>query len=215
MNVSDLKKEQLRLAKKVVVKDDFDEINYIGGCDQAYLDSKVISAVIVMEKETLKIVEKKYAVADAPIQYIPGFLSYRDSPAVIEAVSKLKQKPDLLMVDANGILHPRKIGMASHLGILLDMPTIGVAKKLQLGEEVDGKILVEGDKRAIVLKTKEYAKPIFVSPGHRVSFRTAEELVRKCMVEKHKLPEPLHEAHKYVNKIRKKVFGPEDKEGDD
>ncbi len=210
MNIRDLKKEQLRLAKKVMVKDDFEEIKYVAGCDQAFIDNKVISAVVVLDFKTLEIVEKRYAVVEAPIQYIPGFLSYRESPAVVEAINKLKNKPDILMVDANGILHPRKIGMASHLGILLDMPTIGVAKKLLLGEEKDGKIIVEGEKRAVALKTKEHAKPIYVSPGHRVSLKTSEEIVRKCMVEKHKMPEPLHEAHKHSNKARKRML---DKEG--
>lgn len=216
MNVRDLKKEQLRLAKKVVVKDDFEELEYIGGCDQAFVDDKVVSAVVVLDYNTLKVVEKKYATADAPIQYIPGFLSYRESPAVIAAVSKLEQKPDILMVDGNGILHPRRIGMASHLGILLDMPTIGVAKKLFLGEEKDGKIIVEDEARAIAMKTKEHAKPIYVSPGHRVSLKTAADIVKKCMVEKHKLPEPLHEAHKYSNKVRERLVSKEkETEGDD
>jgi deoxyribonuclease V len=216
MNVRDLKKEQLRLAKKVVVKDDFEELEYIGGCDQAFVDDKVVSAVVVLDYNTLKVVEKKYATADAPIQYIPGFLSYRESPAVIAAVSKLEQKPDILMVDGNGILHPRRIGMASHLGILLDMPTIGVAKKLFLGEEKDGKIIVEEEARAIAMKTKEHAKPIYISPGHRVSLKTAAEITKKCLVEKHKLPEPLHEAHKYSNKVRERLIEKEkETEGDD
>lgn len=205
MNIKDLKKEQLRLAKKVIVKDDFDEIKYVGGCDQAYADNKVISAVVVMDAQSLEIVEKKYAVAEAPMQYIPGFLSYRESPAVMEAMAKLEKKPDLLFVDGNGILHPRKIGMASHLGILLDMPTIGVAKKLMLGEAADGKITFEGEVLARELRTKEHAKPIYVSPGHRVSMKTAYEWAHKCVLEKHKMPEPLHEAHKYSNKIKARI----------
>jgi deoxyribonuclease V len=210
MNIRELKKEQLKLAKKVVVKDDFDELRYVGGCDQAFFDNKVISAVVVLELDTLKLVEKKFAVADAPIQYIPGFLSYRESPAIVAAVSKLEQKPDVLMIDANGILHPRRIGMASHVGILLDMPTIGVAKKLLLGEEKDGKVFVEGEARAMAMKTKEHAKPIYISPGHRVSLKTAADTVKKCMVEKHKLPEPLHEAHKYCNKVRERTLAKEE-----
>lgn len=214
MKIRDLEKEQLRLAKKVVVKDDFDEIKLIGGCDQAFTDNKVISAVVVLDYQTLKVVEKKHAVVEAPIQYIPGFLSYRESPAVTEAVSKLKQKPDLLMVDANGILHPRRIGMASHLGILLDTPTIGVAKKLLMGEEKDGRIYVEGEPRAVALKTKEHAKPIYISPGHRVSIRTAAEIAKRCVVEKHKLPEPLHEAHKHSNKVREKILAEDGTEKD-
>jgi len=166
MNIIELKKEQIKLAKKVVVKDDFDDIKYIGGCDQAFMNGKIISAIAVLDCETLEVVEKKYAIVDAPLPYMPGFLSYRESPAVVEAVIKLKQKPDIMMVPANGILHPRKMGMASHLGIILDMPTIGVAKKLVMGEEEKGKIVVEGEKRAAVLKIKEHSNPIYVSPGH-------------------------------------------------
>lgn len=206
MNIQELKKEQSRLVKKIVTKDDFDEIIYIGGCDQAYLDGKVVSCIVILEYKTLKIVEKKYAVADAPMQYIPGFLAYRESPAVVEAMSKIDQKPDILLVDGNGILHPRKIGLASHLGIILDTPTIGVAKKLTLGEEKDGKIVLEGEKLGAVLTTKEHAKLIYISIGHRVSLKTAEEVIRKCMVEKHKMPEPLHEAHKYSNKVRDRLL---------
>jgi deoxyribonuclease V len=211
MDIRELKKEQIRLSKKVILKDEFDELNYIGGCDQAFIDNKVISGVVVLDYKTLKIVEKKYAVAEAPIPYIPGFLSYREGPAIVEAVAKLQQKPDILLVDGNGILHERKLGMASHVGILLDMPTIGVAKSLLLGEEKEGKIVVDGEVRAVTMRTKEHSKPIYISPGHRVSLKTAEEVVKKCMVEKHKLPEPLHEAHKYSNKVRDRLLEQEGK----
>ncbi|MFH1064025.1 MAG: endonuclease V [Candidatus Woesearchaeota archaeon] len=205
MNVMELKKEQLKLSKKVIIRDDFDELNYIGGCDQAYIGNKVISAVVVLDYKTLEVVERQDATADAPMQYIPGFLTYRESPAILAAMSKLEQKPDILIISANGILHPRKIGMASHLGILLDMPTIGVSKKPLVGEEKDSKVVVDDEVRGVVLKTKTHAKPIYISPGHRVSLKTAEEVVRKCMVEKHKMPEPLHEAHKYGNKVKNKI----------
>ncbi len=211
MNINELKKEQIRLAKKIITKDEFEEIRYIGGCDQAFIGEKVVSCVVVLDYTNLQVIERKYALADAPIPYIPGFRSYRESPAVVEAVTMLKQRPDMMIIDANGILHDRKLGMASHLGILLDIPTIGVAKKLMLGEEKDGKVIVDGETRALVLKTKDKAKPIYVSPGHRVSLKTAEEIVRKCMVEKHKMPEPLHEAHKYSNKVREILLQKEGK----
>ncbi|HII71701.1 TPA: endonuclease V [Candidatus Woesearchaeota archaeon] len=207
MNIKDLEKEQLRLAKKVIVKDEFDEIDYVGGVDQAFVNEDVISAVVVLERKTLKVVEKKYAVMKAQMQYIPGFLSYREGPAIVEAVRKLEQRPDLLFVDGHGILHPRKIGLASHVGILLDMPTIGVAKKPLLGDTKDGKIWVGDEVLGLEVITKEYAKPIFVSPGHRVGFRTAEKMTRELVIGGHKMPEPLHEAHKYVNKVRERILG--------
>jgi len=100
------------------------------------------------------------------------------------------------------------------------MPTIGVAKTLLAGEEKDGTIMMEGEKRAVLLKTKEHSKPIYISPGHRVSLKTAEAIVKKCMVEGHKLPEPLHEAHKYSNKIKDRMLeesgqsAPKDSTGD-
>jgi deoxyribonuclease V len=86
------------------------------------------------------------------------------------------------------------------------MPTIGVAKNLLLGDEKDNKVYVDEEVRAVVLKTKEYSRPIYISPGHRVSLKKAEEVVKKCMVEGHKLPEPLHEAHKYSNKVRERLL---------
>ncbi len=205
MNVKDMAKEQLRLAKKITVKDDFDDIEFYGGVDQAFVDDTIISAVVVMDKK-FKVVEKKYATTKAQMQYIPGFLSYREGPAIVEAVTKLEQRPDLLFVEGNGILHPRKIGLASHVGILMDIPTIGCAKKLSLGEVKDGKIVVEGEVLGLEVVTKEYSKAVYVSPGHRVSLRTAEKYVKGTVTEGHKMPEPLHEAHKYVNKVRKRLL---------
>jgi len=210
MNILEIKKEQIRLAKKVLVKDEFEEIKYIAGCDQSFLeDNRVISAIVVLDYNTMQVIEKKYGIAEAPMQYIPGFRAYRESPAVVDAFSNLTQRPDIMIVDANGILHERKIGMASHLGIILDIPTIGVAKKLLLGEEKEDKIIVDGETRGMALKTKDTAKPIYVSPGHRVSMKTAESIIRKCIVGNHKMPEPLHEAHKYSNKIREMMIANE------
>ncbi|MBI4738787.1 endonuclease V [Candidatus Woesearchaeota archaeon] len=201
MRINELKKEQIRLAKKVITKDEFSEIKRIAGCDQAFIGNQVISAVVVLSFPALEIIEKKYGVADAPIPYVPGFRGYREAPAVVEAFRKLKEKPDVLLCDAHGILHERRIGMASHLGILLDVPTIGVSTNLLVGEVRDEKIYVENELRGMLLKTKEYAKPIYVSSGHRVSLKSAVEIVQKCLIG-HKLPEPIHQAHKFVNRLQ-------------
>ena len=209
MEIKNLQKEQIKFAKRVVVKDDFDDIDFYGGVDQAMVGDKIISAVVVLDKK-MKIVEKKYAVVDAPIQYIPGYISYREGPAIVEAIRKLDQRPDLLLVDGHGILHPRKIGLASHVGILLDIPTIGVAKKLFVGEVKSGKVVVDNEILGAEVITKEYAKPMYVSPGHRVSLRTAEKMVKELVIDGHKLPEPLHEAHKYVNRVRKGMLEKEE-----
>jgi len=213
INIKKLEQEQIKLAKKVVLKDDLPEegIRLIAGCDQAFIDKDILSQVAVLDYKTMEVVEKKYALLKNKFPYIPGFLSYRESPAIVEAFSKLNNKPDLLMVDANGILHQRKIGMASHLGILLDIPTIGVAKSLLMGEVKEGKVMVEGEQRAFELKTKEHAKPVYVSPGHKVSLKTSLRIVKECMRE-NKLPEPLAMAHKLANKTRKYLIAKIEKE---
>jgi deoxyribonuclease V len=199
------KQEQLKLAKKVVKKDDFDSIKLIAGVDQAFINHKVISAIVVCDAKTLKPVEEKYAVAKAPIPYIPGFLSYRESPAAVEAFNQLENKPDILIVDAHGIAHPRALGMASHLGLLLDVPTIGVSRKLMVGKsQENGKIIYNEKIVAQEVITREHARPLYVSIGHRVSLKTAVETVKKTTIQPHKLPEPLHLAHRYANKIREK-----------
>lgn len=204
-DVKKFKEEQLRLAKKVVVKDEFDEIKLVGGVDQAFKDNKIISAFVVCDYKTMEVVEKKYAVVEASVPYIPGYLSYREAPAVVEVYSKLENKPDIILVEAHGIAHPRKFGMASHVGLLLDKPTIGVAKNLLVGEIKDNKIIIGEDIRGFGLVTKEHANPIFISPGHKISLKTPLEIVKNCIRLPHKLPEPLYLAHRYANKIREKL----------
>jgi deoxyribonuclease V len=204
MRINDLKKEQIRLAKKVITKDDFSEIRLIAGCDQTFMGNKVISAIVVMTYPELEVTERKYGVADAPIHYVPGFRSYREAPAVVEAFSKLKERPDVLLCDAHGILHERRIGMASHVGILLDTPTIGVSTNLLVGDVKDDKVYVENELRGSLLKTKEYAKPIYVSPGHKISLKTSVDIVQKCLIG-HKMPEPMHLAHRYANKLQEQL----------
>lgn len=202
--IGKFKEEQVKLAKKIIKKDDFDSIKLIAGVDQAFIGNNVISGIVVCDYKTMEPVEKKFAITKTPIPYISGFLSYRESPAAVEAFSKLENKPDILIIDAHGIAHPRFFGMASHIGLLLDIPTIGIAKKLMVGKKQDNKIVFNDKIVAQEVKTKEYSKPLYISIGHRVSLKTAVEIVNKCARPPHKLPEPLHLAHRYANKIREK-----------
>ena len=202
-NIEKSKEEQKKLARKLIIKNDFDEINTVGGVDQAFINNKIISAIVVCEYPTMKVVEKQYAIVDSKIPYIPGFLSYRESPAIVEAFNKLEIKPDILIVDGHGITHPRKLGIASHVGLILDVPTIGISDKLLRGTIKDEKIYIDEDLRGKLVKTKEHAKPVIISVGHRISLRTAFGVVEKSIIPPHKLPEPLHLAHRYANKIRK------------
>ncbi len=207
LNLRKLAAEQAQLAKKVRIKNDFEEITFVGGVDHTYIekDNTIISGIVVLDYQTKKIVDKAYAIQPCKMPYIPGFLAYREMPSAAEAYSKLDKKPDVMMIDGNGILHPRKFGIASHFGVLEDIPTIGVAKKLFIGEVREGKVYVGDELRGMEFTTKEKAKPLFISPGHRITLTKAMEIVRHFVQQPHKLPEPLHLAHRYVRKLKEEI----------
>jgi deoxyribonuclease V len=205
VDIAKLKAEQIKLANEVICRDEFDKANLVAGVDQAFIGDEIISAIVVCDYKTLKPVEEKYAVVKATIPYIPGYLSYREAPAIVEAFGKLEQKPDVLMVDGNGILHPRRIGMASHVGILLDVPTIGVAKNLLLGNPIEHEVMVGNEVRAFEFITREHAKPIYISIGHKITLGSSVRIVKNCIVYPHKLPEPLHLAHRKANEMRNQL----------
>ena len=210
-DLNKLKEEQLNLAKKIVIKDAFEKLELIGGVDQAYNQNDVISAIVICDYATMEVKEKVFAVAKAKVPYLQGFLSYREGPAISEAYAKLGNKPDVMIFDGNGILHPRRCGLASHIGVLLDQASIGIAKELLVGEIKDNKVYVDKELRGELFVAKEHSKPIYISPGHKITLRTSIEIVKKCLKFPHKLPEPLHLAHRYANEIREKIAKGESK----
>lgn len=202
LNLRKLEEEQSRLSKKVVIKNEFEELTLIAGLDHSYFDRQIIAGIVVCTYPELEIVEKKFSIQPSRMPYIPGFLAYREMPAAADAYSRLENKPHVLLVDGNGILHPRGLGVASHFGVLQDLPTIGVAKNLFTGEVRNSKVYI-GDKAiGQEMQTKEKAKPLYVSPGHRITLTKAMEVITACMRPPHKLPEPLHLAHRYVRKLK-------------
>lgn len=158
----------------------------------------------------LEVLEVSYSYGEIPMPYIPGLLSFRETPLILKAVEKVKLEPDLLMVDGQGIAHPRRFGIASHLGVIFDKPAIGVAKSRLVGvyEEPDTEkgawsFLKDGDETVgAVVRTKTSVKPVFVSVGHKVSLEYAIETVLKCCT-KYRLPEPTRRAHIEVNRFRR------------
>lgn len=204
MNLTKWQEEQIEIAKKVIVKDDFKKIETIAGADISFFSKKGVCSVVVCDKN-MKIIEKQHHVADMKLLYIRNFLFYREGELIMETFKKLSKKPDVLMIDGSGILHPLRIGMASHLGVLLDQPTIGITKKLLCGKIEGNKILVNNEIRGMVVQTKQFARPIYVSSGHKISLDTAVELVRKSIIPPHKLPEPLHLAHRLADKMRDRL----------
>ncbi len=203
--LKELEEEQLEAAKKVIVKDEFKKAELIAGADQAFHGNKVVSAIAVLDGK-LDVVEQQTETAETRMPYIPGFLYFREGPALIAAYKKLKQKPDILIIEANGILHPLRIGMASHIGVVLDVPTIGVAKQLLCGQvDEDGRISCDNEIRGMALKTRKHSRPLYISPGHKVSLETSVEIVKKSIRYPHKLPEQLHASHRMANKVRDEI----------
>lgn len=211
INIKKLKEDQIKLAKKISHSDQFEKIEKIAGIDYVYTEEDIICAIVVLNYKTLEVIEKKYAVEEQKFPYIPGFLSFRVASVTTKAIEMLNNKPDIMMISANGILHPRKIGAASVFGLTNDIPSIGVSKKKLCGEEIDDSIYINKEILGKKIITKENAKPVFVSPGHKISLKSTMEIV-KIMLKGHKLPEPLYLAHKYGNKIKAKLKGDENKE---
>lgn len=189
------------------------EIKYIAGCDVSLnmFQKDIYAGIVVFTYPQLIFVEKSLVKSGTDFPYIPGLLSFREIPALMECFKKLKIKPDLIMVDGQGIAHPRRLGIASHLGVLIDTPTIGCAKSVLVGsyDEPANTIGAHSDlcdkmtneRIGAVLRTKENVKPMIISPGHLVTHDESVELVMKC-VRKHRLPEPTRLAHLAVNEFR-------------
>jgi deoxyribonuclease V len=198
----DARRLQETLAEQVARTDDFGPIRTVAGIDLAYprTTTGVITgraAVVVLAFRGLEIVEERVVTRPVTFPYIPGLLSFREAPIALAALQQVRIQPDVLFVDGHGIAHPRRFGIASHLGILLDLPTIGIAKSILDGHAAepgarpgDATPLMHGDEQiGTALRTRPRSKPIYVSPGHRVSLETAASLVMQC-AQGYRLPEP-------------------------
>jgi len=200
-DLNKLKEEQFKLAKKIVLKDSFENLELVAGVDCAYAKDDVVAAIVACDHKTMEQKDKAFSVMKIKVPYLAGFLAYREGPAISEAFVKFATKPDIMIFDGHGTLHPRRCGLASHMGVILDIPSIGVAKQLLVGEIKDNKVYIDNELRGEVVVTREHAKPIYISPGHKISLKTSIEIVKNCMRFPHKLPEPLHLAHRYANEI--------------
>jgi deoxyribonuclease V len=216
---------QHEIAERAVFEDDHGSVETVAGVDQAFADDDdvaVSAAVVLHGKET---VETATACRETRVPYIPGLLAFREGRAVVASLRKLETKPDIVLVDGSGRIHPRQAGLATHVGVALDVPTVGVAKSLLCGEphrSVDR--LGEGERVAIVTddgvdapsdttigyayQSKQYSEnasmtvnPLYVSPGHRVSAETAVDLVAEACYG-YKLPEPVRRADSLADEAK-------------
>lgn len=200
INLEQLKLTQQQLAEQVNLTDNFNSsITLIGGTDVGFEDEgkTTRAAIVILTYPDFDVVEYHVARLKTEFSYIPGYLSFREYPALLSAWEQVEHKPDLLLVDGQGVAHPRRLGIASHLGLLLDMPTIGVAKKRLCGHynplpKVAGQVTPLTDKQqqiGWVLQSKNNCNPLFISSGHRISQDSALKWVNLCL-RGYRLPEP-------------------------
>ena len=198
---------QRELAKRVVREDRLDEVHHIAGVDMAINEENGMAraAVVLLTYPALEVVEQHVYEEPVRMPYIPGLLSFRETPCILGAFALLKQQPELVMVDGQGIAHPRRLGIASHLGLWLELPTIGCAKSIlrgeydraALGEEVGSWVPLIDRKEVIgaALRTRARTNPMFISLGHRISLETSLRYVLACG-RGYRLPEPTRLADK-------------------
>lgn len=200
--IGKLKDMQKSVAKRLSLEDavPLGEVRYVAGFDVSYFGDNCVVAAVVFDFKTMKAVEKKTIVAKAPMNYIPGLLAFREGPLMCQAYYDLEYEPDVLLIDGHGVAHPERCGVAAFVGAELAKPAIGIAKRLLVGEEQNEDIVIDGEVVGKLVRTKEHAKPVYVSPGNSVSVETAAEMVRCCVIPPHKMPEPVHAAHRLADK---------------
>lgn len=199
---------QSQWRERVVLSDDLGPVTRVAGVDVGFEQSNSVTraAVAILEYPGLELVESAVARRATSFPYVPGLLSFREIPAVLDALEQLSQAPDLLLCDGQGTAHPRRFGIACHLGVLTGLPAIGVAKSRLLGShEPPGEekgafaYLYQGQEIiGAVLRTRERVRPLYVSPGHRVSLSSALAWVMRC-VTRYRLPETTRWAHRLAS----------------
>lgn len=199
---------QNQLSGEIITSDQLSEVNYVAGVDVGFEENYAISraAVAVLSFPELQLIEQAIARRPTTFPYIPGFLSFREVPVVLDALSQIKITPDLILCDGQGIAHPRRFGLASHLGLLITVPTIGVAKSRLIGQHEElppqkgnwQPLRHRGEVIGAVVRSRTGVKPLYVSPGHRISLPTAIDYVLRC-TPKYRLPETTRWADKLAS----------------
>ncbi len=192
------------------------ELHTVGGADVSYerRGKWLHAAVVVLRMGTWEVVDRSGIIAEARFPYVPGLLSFREAPAVIEAFGKLKVHPDVLICDGQGIAHPRRLGLASHLGLWLNIPTIGCAKSWLFGDHEDpgpergdwSPLSHDGETIGAVLRTRSRVKPLYVSPGHLCDLKGAMATVMMA-ANPYRQPITTRLAHNFVNDLRRQAPG--------
>jgi deoxyribonuclease V len=205
-------KTQLQLSNHIIFEDMLPEkIGFIAGADVAYIKGMSIGAVAVLHFNSLKLVETQIALCETRFPYIPTLLSFREIPPTVLSIKKLRTQPDVFLVDGHGFAHPYRCGFASHLGLVIGKPTIGVAKSRLLGEVKGNRaqedVALLRDKGQVIgamVTTRHGSKPVYVSVGHMISLETAIKIVKQSTCD-NRIPEPILKAHQLATLEKRKI----------
>jgi deoxyribonuclease V len=209
LSPKDAVKLQRELAGLVRVEPLAGEVRTVAGADCAFIGKdRIVAAAVLCDAGTLETIASATETLTCAFPYVPGLLSFREAPAVIAAVGKLPARPDLLMIDGHGLAHPRSFGIASHVGLWLDLPTIGAAKSLLCGlhrppglrRGCRARIVFKGNAIGAAVRTRDGVKPMYVSVGHRITLQEAIRWALRAAVAA-RLPEPTRRAHQYVTRL--------------
>jgi len=209
-------KEALEIQNRLRAKLDLGRepvvVETVAGIDVSYAlgSDRLYSAIVVVHLPELATIDTATAAGRVTFPYVPGLLSFREAPVVIKAWERLSLRPDCLVCDGQGLAHPRRFGLACHLGLVLDTPSLGCAKSLLVGEYrmpagargSSEPLWHQGEQVGLVLRTRAGVAPVFVSQGYRISLDKAAELVMSCCL-RYRLPEPVRRAHLLVNEVRR------------
>lgn len=203
---------QRKLAKRVDTTTTLERCELVAGADASYgrFSNVFYAGVVVIRVSDGRIVETQAAVRTSPFPYIPGLLTFREAPVLLDAFAKVESEPDVVMIDGHGNAHPRRIGIAAHMGLWLDRPCLGCAKSLLIGTYRMPRLragstsaLMDGDEiLGEVVRTKNGVKPVFVSTGHQIDLASAVRVVL-ASCRGYRLPEPTRLAHLHVNEFRR------------
>jgi deoxyribonuclease V len=208
------KTEQQALRGRLIVSPLRPLPRFVAGADMAYSSDKqsAFAAALVYDREERRVVEVVHATRPVDAPYVPSFLSFREGPALLEAIRKLKHPFGIVMFDGQGYAHPRRCGLASHVAIQLDVPAVGVAKSRLIGSFDEPALAAgsstplmdKGEQIGLVLRTRDNTRPLFISIGHRVDLASAAELVLACCT-KYRVPEPTRQADIEVAKLKRQI----------
>ena len=202
---------QNELRKKIRLRAPSGSWKRIAAADVSYsrTDNRFFAGFLLFSFPDLVLLESASAQGRTSFPYVPGLLSFREAPILIRAFSRLKTKPELILIDGQGIAHPRSMGIAAHLGLIFDLPTIGCAKSRLIGKHEEPPAdkggsapLIEKDQTiGMIVRTRAGVKPVYVSPGHKMDLETSVKIVLS-LSRGYRIPEPLRQAHLFVNRLR-------------